>query len=470
MWTRPRRWRARPSTLREFPLTEPEFADHASAKIEILPVAGLPEFRPGDDLTGAIVAAAPWLRSGDVVVVTSKVVSKIEGRLVRVPADPEARDAARRELIEQESVRVVARVARTLITENPLGIVQAASGIDASNVRGDEVALLPAAPDASALALRNGLRERLGVELAVVITDTMGRAWRVGQTDAAIGSSGLRVLHAYAGQIDSQGNELAVTEIAVADELAAAADLVKGKLGSLPVAVVRGLTLTDDGSTARNLIRPVDEDLFRLGTNEALAQGRREAVPHRRSVRSFSDEPVDPEVLRGAVASALTAPAPHHTHPVRFVWLRDPGLRKKLLDAMRDSWRGDLGGDEFTEEQIAKRLSRGDILYNAPEVVIPFLVPDGAHTYRDQRRNDCEHTMFTVAAGAAVQGLLVALAAEDLGSCWIGSTIFAADLVRSTLGLDERWEPLGAVAIGYPAGGPPPAREPRPAGDGLVEL
>jgi coenzyme F420-0:L-glutamate ligase/coenzyme F420-1:gamma-L-glutamate ligase len=459
--------------LREFPLAEftgSEFTDHASAKVEILPVAGLPEFRPGDDLTGAIVAAAPWLRSGDVVVVTSKVVSKIEGRLVRVPSDPEARDAARRELIEQESVRVVARVARTLITENPLGIVQAASGIDASNVRGDEVALLPAEPDASALALRNGLRERLGVEVAVVITDTMGRAWRVGQTDAAIGSSGLRVLHAYAGQIDSQGNELAVTEIAVADELAAAADLVKGKLGSLPVAVVRGLTLTDDGSTARNLIRPVDEDLFRMGTNEALAQGRREAVPHRRSVRSFSDEPVDPEVLRGAVASALTAPAPHHTHPVRFVWLRDAGLRKKLLDAMRDSWRGDLGDDEFTEAQIAKRLSRGDILYNAPEVVIPFLVPEGAHIYRDQRRNDCEHTMFTVAAGAAVQGLLVALAAEDLGSCWIGSTIFAADLVRSTLGLDERWEPLGAVAIGHPAGGPPPAREPRPAGDGLVEL
>ncbi|WIX79681.1 coenzyme F420-0:L-glutamate ligase [Amycolatopsis carbonis] len=448
---------------------KPEFEDHASAKVEILPVAGLPEFRPGDDLTGAIVAAAPWLRSGDVVVVTSKVFSKVEGRLVRVPSDPEARDAARRELIDQETVRVVARVARTVITENPLGIVQAASGIDASNVQGDEVALLPSDPDASAHALRGGLRERLGVEVAVVVTDTMGRAWRVGQTDAAIGSSGLRVLHAYAGQIDSQGNELAVTEIAVADELAAAADLVKGKLGGLPVAVVRGLQLTDDGSTARNLVRPGDEDLFRLGTNEALAQGRREAVPHRRSVRTFSDAPVDPSVVRRAVAAALTAPAPHHTHPVRFVWLRDAGLRAKLLDAMRESWRADLSNDEFTPSQIEKRLSRGDILYRAPEVVIPFLVPEGAHTYRDQRRNDCEHTMFTVAAGAAVQGLLVALAAEDLGSCWIGSTIFAADLVRSTLGLDSRWEPLGAVAIGHPLE-TPAARSLGEPGEGLVEL
>ncbi|MFF4593076.1 coenzyme F420-0:L-glutamate ligase [Amycolatopsis sp. NPDC001319] len=461
------RWCGRPSTLRECPVSE--FSDHASAKVEILPVTGLPEFRPGDDLTGAIVAAAPWLRSGDVVVVTSKVFSKVEGRLVRVPSDPEARDAARRELIDQETVRVVARVARTVITENPLGIVQAASGIDASNVQGDEVALLPADPDASAHALRGGLRDRLGVEVAVVVTDTMGRAWRVGQTDAAIGASGLRVLHAYAGQVDSQGNELAVTEIAVADELAAAADLVKGKLGGLPVAVVRGLQLTDDGSTARNLIRPVDEDLFRLGTNEALAQGRREAVPHRRSVRTFSDAPVDPSVVRRAVAAALTAPAPHHTHPVRFVWLRDTGLRAKLLDAMRESWRADLSNDDFTPSQIEKRLSRGDILYRAPEVVIPFLVPEGAHTYRDQRRNDCEHTMFTVAAGAAVQGLLVALAAEDLGSCWIGSTIFAADLVRSTLGLDSRWEPLGAVAIGHPLE-TPAARSLGEPGEGLVEL
>nr|WP_235022878.1 coenzyme F420-0:L-glutamate ligase [Amycolatopsis alkalitolerans] len=444
-------------------------AEHSSDRLEILPVAGLPEFRPGDDLTGAIADAARWLRSGDVVVVTSKIVSKIEGRLIRVPSDPEARDEARRKLVEQEAVRVLARFGRTLITQNRIGVVQAASGVDGSNVHGDEIALLPADPDASALALRNGLRERLGVEVAVVITDTMGRAWRVGQTDAAIGSSGLKVLHSYEGEVDAQGNELQVTEIAVADEVAAAADLVKGKLKAIPVAVVRGLSLVDDGSTARKLVRPVEEDLFRLGAAEAIAQGRREAVLVRRSVREFADEPVDPEVLRRSITAALTAPAPHHTKPVRFVWLRDRGLRTKLLEAMRESWRADLSGDEFTDEQIAKRVSRGEILFNAPELVLPFLVPGGAHTYPDARRNDCERTMFTVAGGAAVQGLLIALAAEELGSCWIGSTIFAADVAREVLGLGAGWQPLGAVAIGHPLS-PAGPRVPAAPGDGLVEL
>lgn len=433
-----------------------------------MPVEGLPEFRPGDDLTGAIARQAPWLRSGDIVVVTSKVVSKVEGRLVTVPTDPEERDAARRALIDEESVRVIARMGRTLITENPLGIVQAASGVDASNVAGDAIALLPTDPDASAAALRAGLRERLGVEVAVVVTDTMGRAWRLGQTDFAIGSSGLRVLHSYAGAVDGQGNELAVTEVAVADEVAAAADLVKGKLGGTPVAVVRGLAVGDGTATARDLVRPVEEDLFRLGTAEAIAQGHREAVLLRRSVREFTDEPVDPELVRAAVAAALTAPAPHHTRPVRFGWLRNRGQRDKLLEAMRDAWRADLIGDGFTDEQIAKRLRRGDVLFEAPEVVVPFLVPEGAHNYPDQRRNACEHTMFTVAGGAAVQNLLVALAAEGLGSCWISSTIFAPEVVRTTLGLDSSWQPLGAVAIGHHAG-PRHPREPRELDEGLIE-
>ncbi|WP_116051270.1 coenzyme F420-0:L-glutamate ligase [Amycolatopsis palatopharyngis] len=449
-------------------MTERGFG-HSATRLEILPVEGLPEFRPGDDLTGAISAAAPWLRSGDVVVVTSKIVSKTEGMLVRVPEDPEERDAARRQLVRDETVRVIASIGRTDITENKIGVVQAASGVDASNVAGNEVALLPADPDSSAEALRNGLRERLGVEVAVVITDTMGRAWRVGQTDAAIGSSGLSVLHSYAGAIDGQGNELAVTEVAVADELAAAADLVKGKLGGTPVAVIRGLRLPDDGSRARDLVRPIEEDLFRLGTNEAIAQGRREAVLVRRSVREFSTRPVDPAAIRTAIGAALTAPAPHHTRPVRFGWLRGEPQRRKLLEAMRAAWQADLAADGFTDEQISARLRRGDILFEAPEVVIPFLVPEGAHTYPDARRNACENTMFTVAAGAAVQGLLVALAAEDLGSCWIGSTIFAADVVRETLGLGQQWQPLGAVAIGHPADGPADPRPPRELDEGLIE-
>jgi coenzyme F420-0:L-glutamate ligase/coenzyme F420-1:gamma-L-glutamate ligase len=443
--------------------------DHAAGRLEILPVTGLPEFRPGDDLTAAIAAAAPWLRTGDVVVATSKVVSKVEGRLVSVPTEPAAREAARRAAVRAEATRVIASFRDFVITENKLGIVQAASGVDASNVAAGEIALLPVNPDASAGRLRDGLRALLDVDVAVVITDTMGRAWRIGQTDTAIGAAGLTVLHRYAGTVDAQGNELAVTEVALADEIAAAADLVKGKLGGTPVAVLRGLPVDDDGSTARDLIRPSAEDLFRLGTSEAIAAGRREAVLLRRSVRAFTPEPVDPEAVRRAIAVALTAPAPHHTRPVRFVWPRSRPSRGKLLDAMRSAWRADLRGDGLDEDRIDRRVARGDILYQATEVVLPFCVPDGAHDYPDEGRRSAERTMFTVAAGAAVQGLLVALAAEDIGSCWISSTIFAPEVVRSTLDLPDDWQPMGAVAIGYPADGPIRPRPPRDLDDELVE-
>jgi coenzyme F420-0:L-glutamate ligase/coenzyme F420-1:gamma-L-glutamate ligase len=442
--------------------------EHGSASaVEILPVSGLPEFRPGDDLSAAVAAAAPWLRDGDVLVVTSKVVSKCEGRLVDAPVDAEARDTLRRKLVDAEAVRVLARKGRTLITENKLGVVQAASGVDGSNVDAGELALLPVDPDASAATLRAGLRERLGVTVGVVITDTMGRAWRNGQTDAAVGAAGLPVLHGYAGAVDRHGNELIVTEVAIADEIAAAADLVKGKLTAIPVAVVRGLALSDDGSTARQLVRSGTEDLFWLGTAEAVELGRQQAQLLRRSVRQFAEEPVPPQLIEAAVAEALTAPAPHHTRPVRFVWLQTPTVRGRLLDRMRDKWRADLSGDGKPADAVERRVARGQILYDAPEVVIPMLVPDGAHDYPDAARNDAEHTMFTVAVGAAVQALLVALAVRGVGSCWIGSTIFAADLVRDELGLPADWEPLGAIAIGYPLehGGP---RDPVPVTDLLV--
>ncbi|XTP36332.1 coenzyme F420-0:L-glutamate ligase [Mycobacterium sp. TJFP1] len=442
--------------------------DHGtSARVELLPVPGLPEFRPGDDLAAAIAEAAPWLQDDDVLVVTSKVLSKTEGRMVAAPADPEERDALRRKLIDSEAVRVLARKGRTLITENALGLVQAAAGVDGSNVESNELALLPVDPDGSAAALVAALRERLGVRVGVVVTDTMGRAWRTGQTDVAIGAAGLTVLHAYAGERDQHGNELIVTEIAVADEIAAAADLVKGKLTAVPVAVVRGLSLRDDGSSARNLVRAGEEDLFWLGTEEALALGRSQAQLLRRSVRTFNSEPVPGDVIEAAVGEALTAPAPHHTRPVRFVWVQDASVRVGLLDKMKDRWRADLLGDGRDPESVERRVNRGQILYDAPELVIPFMVPDGAHSYPDARRTAAEHTMFTVAAGAAAQGLLVALAARSVGSCWIGSTIFAPDLVRAELGVPDDWEPLGAIAIGYPEA-PLAPRHPVPTDDLLV--
>ncbi len=225
--------------------------------------------------------------------------------------------------------------------------------------------------------------------------------------------------------------------------------------------------MADDGSTARQLLRGGEDDLFWLGTAEALEMGRRQAQLLRRSVRRFSDEPVAADLIEAAVAEALTAPAPHHTRPVRFVWPRTPATRTRLLDRMKDQWRRDLAGDGRPADAIERRVARGQILYDAPEVVIPMLVLDGAHSYPDAARTEAEHTMFTVAVGAAVQALLVALAVRGVGSCWIGSTIFAANLVRAELELPPDWEPLGAIAIGYSVE-PTGPRDPAPIADLLI--
>lgn len=233
--------------------------------LEVSAPDGLPEITVDSDLA-ALIAAATDLRDGDVLVVTSKVVSKAEGRV---------RTGSRDDAIAEETVRVVARRGRTEIVRNRLGLTMAAAGIDASNVEVGSIVLLPLDPDASARALRHRLHELTGATIGVVVTDTAGRAWREGQTDIAIGAAGLRVAEDFAGRTDPYGNDLVVTLPAVADEIAGAADLVRGKLGGRPVAVVRGradlvLPLDDDGTGAGSLIRPEGTDLFAYGAREAV--------------------------------------------------------------------------------------------------------------------------------------------------------------------------------------------------------
>jgi coenzyme F420-0:L-glutamate ligase/coenzyme F420-1:gamma-L-glutamate ligase len=422
-----------------------------TAPLTILPVAGLPDIKAGDDLAALIADAAlanPGLLDGDILVITSKIVSKAEGRVVS--ADREA-------AIDAETVRVVARRGTTRISQTRHGLVMAAAGVDASNTEPGTVVLLPVDPDGSARQLRRVIAERAGVQLGVIITDTMGRPWRAGQTDTAIGAAGLNPLRDDRGRQDTFGNVLEVTMAAVADEIAAAADLIKQKVTGIPVAVVRGLTglVTDEaGPGAAALIRPAEEDMFRLGAADVLTA--------RRTVREFTKEPVPFQAVQRAIAAAITAPAPHHSQPWRFAVLESAQARTALLDDMLTAWQADLASDGFTADQIARRVRRGEPLRRAPLIIVPCLVADAAHTYPDERRNAAERTMFVVAMGAAVENLLVALAVDGLGSCWVSSTLFCRQVAAASLGLPGDWEPMGAIGVGYPASPAPdrPDRDP----------
>jgi coenzyme F420-0:L-glutamate ligase / coenzyme F420-1:gamma-L-glutamate ligase len=245
--------------------------------LQIWALTGMPEVGVGDDLATLILESVSQvgipLVDGDILVVTSKIVSKAEGRMMAA--------ADREDAITQETVRVVATrpgpgAHPTRIVENRLGIVGAAAGVDASNTPDGTVLLLPLDPDASAVALADALRRRTGARLGVIVSDTLGRPWREGQTDIAIGAAGVHVFDELGGTADSHGRPLIVTRPCLADEIAAAGDLVKGKTSGSPVAVVRGLGahLGDlDLPGARSIVRASDRDMFHLGSDEAHRQG-----------------------------------------------------------------------------------------------------------------------------------------------------------------------------------------------------
>jgi len=363
--------------------------------LEILAVQGIPEVVTGDSLADLIVTHAPELLDGDVLVVTSKVVSKAEGQIA---------DADREQAIDAETVRVVATRGDTRIVATRHGFVMAAAGVDASNVTKGEVVVLPVDSDASARRIREGVHALTGVNVGVVISDTFGRPWRVGVTDAAVGFAGLQAFEDLRGSVDPYGNELRVTLTCTVDELAAAADLVKGKLNGVPVAIVRGLAVvlpaeSLDTQGISQVVRPIDEDMFSLGTRDVL-RARVDAV-------EFTGEAVDAERVTRALQTASLAAHPSGWHGLRFSVLQAPDFAS--LPAFADA----------------------DVLGGAATVIVPHL--DAEATPRD-----------LLAAGAAIENVLVALAIEQLGSRWIwppsaGDPSSLPDY------------PLGLIAVGKPA-------------------
>jgi coenzyme F420-0:L-glutamate ligase/coenzyme F420-1:gamma-L-glutamate ligase len=377
-------------------------------------VAGIPEVGPGDDVAALIGAALTesglGLRDGDVLCVTSKILSKAEGRVVRA----DDREAA----IDAEMVRLVARRGPTRIVQTRHGFVMAAAGVDASNTPAGTVLLLPEDPDGSARDIADALRDRFGVAVGVVVTDTFGRPWREGQTDVAIGCAYVDALLDHRGSTDAFGNELQVTAAATADELAGAGEVVKGKADGVPVALIRGLgslVTAEPGLGVRPLIRSAENDMFSLGTSEAM----REGVLRRRSTQWFASDPVPGDAVRRAVGAALTAPSPESgTAPWRFVLLESETARKTFANALADS-----------------------VLERAPYLVVPCRLAI-----------ELPSTEFlTASLGAAVENFLVTLAADGFGSAWVNAD---ADSVRELLALPDGWEPLGVIAIGKPTEAP----------------
>jgi len=416
--------------------------------LEVIPVTGLPEIGSGDDLV-TLLSDVAEIRDGDVVVVTQKVVSKQEGRVV--PEDD--RDAA----IARETVRVVAARDELVIAETRHGFVCANAGVDASNVADGMLTLLPEDPDGSARRLQEALLERRGVDrLGVVITDTFGRPWRDGLVDVAIGVAGMPAIVDLRGTPDHGGRLLDATVVALADQVAAAAGAVMGKAERVPAAVVRGLSWDGTDGTAHDLVRPAELDLFRESPLQALYA--------RRTIRSFGDDVVPRDAVADAVAAACTAPAPHHTRPWLFVALDGAPAKRALLAAIAEAWRADLRGDGTPEETIERRIARSDaVLGQAPALIVPFVRFAGAHPYADDERAGAEREMFLLSGGAAIQNLLLALHARSIASCWISSTLFCQEETRAVLGVDDEWHALGTVACGpMPKGG---ASRPRPSLD-----
>jgi coenzyme F420-0:L-glutamate ligase/coenzyme F420-1:gamma-L-glutamate ligase len=378
--------------------------------LEIIPIEGLPEIEPGDDLAALLEPslASDRASDGDVVAVTQKIVSKAEGRIV--PGQERAT------WIERESVGVVARRGDLVITRTRHGFVCANAGVDASNVREGFLTLLPEDPDASAERLQKELSARLGLtRLGVVITDTFGRPWREGVVDVAIGCAGLAPLIDLRGMVDDRGTMLETTVVALADAVAAASGLVMTKTARIPAALVRGLDAAIGDSPpgpARTLVRARADDLF--WESALIAVSAANVDP------AFGPGDVPPDLVEEAVRAASGVPSAGAS---TFVVLTSAAARRRLLSVVGEPTDG--------------------ALRSAPMLIVPCVEESRGRTSAPRTE-----AAILLAAGAAIRTLAVALHAQGLGSWWDPDLRLDADGARAALALDPDRRPLGIVAVG----------------------
>jgi len=391
--------------------------------IEIIPLRGIPEIGPGDDL-GAILGRVLaeeriQLRDGDVVVVTQKVVSKAEGQVV--PEEP----GGKASWVAKETRRVVARRGDLVIAETRHGLVCANAGVDASNVADGYLTLLPEHPDASAEAIRTAISSSSGTDVAVLITDTFGRPWRQGLVNVAIGSAGFPALVDLRGTKDTVGRVLEATIEALADEVAAASGLVMGKTEGIPAAVVRGVSAEGPLVPASALVRPAGEDLFRESPFQSLLSWSQ--------ATSFGPGAIAPTAVREALEAARTALRPGDEQP----WIL-------IADSAGGEMRAGLAGSADDET--------AEVLLAAPVVIVGFAGPP---TPRPEGADWSESAgdAALLSGGAALQYVMLALHAQGLASRWIPPTRFASSEVKEVLASHgARGVMMGALAVGLALG------------------
>jgi len=434
-------------------------------------LAGVPIVKRGDDLLSIVLTALErsdeQLRDGDILVIAQKIVSKAEGRLVSLAdVTPSSRaeklalevnkDPRLVELILQESTEVVRARRDVLVVAHRLGFVLANAGIDQSNIEhghtGDMALLLPSDPDATCEALCAALKTHTGTDVAVIINDSHGRAFRNGVVGVALGVSGLTALTNLRGTLDLFSRSLRHTEVGTADEIASAASLLMGQgAEGRPIVLARGLPASRSKGRASDLVRAKELDLFRTPAPRWPSAGDINLLLGQRSIRCYSDEHIPDQLLEEVIRAATYAPSAHNRQPWRFAIIKTAGAKSRLAQAMGDRLRIDRTSDGdppmIIDADVARSIRR---ITNSPVGIVVCMTMEDMDHYVDAARASAEHQMAVQSTAMAMQNLLLAAHALELGASILCAPLFCPDTVRASLELPSQWEPQSLITLGWP--------------------